>query len=222
MTGVQTCALPIFSVCPGSNATFSVTASGPAPLSYQWFYNGTNLLAGATNTVLALANVQTNQAGSYTVVVTNAYGSVTSAPASLLVTGSTPVSGVNLLVGSWHGGPLGESQSYTVLTFQENGEFFLVQDGNPAADPTGQDGMEHGTYTWNPSTGAFSPVVQSDTDGEWGFSHTGPLFLSVAGNILTASEVGGGVTKFYTLTRVVSPTNALIGAWKLGTNVVVT
>mgnify|MGYP003342195808 CR=1 FL=1 len=170
-------------VVAGSTATFSVTATGTAPLSYQWFYNGTNLLAGATNTVLALANVQTNQAGSYTVVVTNAYGSVTSAPASLL-------SGVNLLVGSWHGGPLGEGQSYTVLTFQENGEFFLVQDGNPAADPTGQDGMEHGTYTWNPSTGAFSPVVQSDTDGEWGFSHAGPLFLSVAGNILTLSEVG--------------------------------
>ena len=72
-------------VVAGSTATFSVTATGTAPLSYQWFYNGTNLLAGATNTVLALANVQTNQAGSYTVVVTNAYGSITSSVAALIV-----------------------------------------------------------------------------------------------------------------------------------------
>jgi hypothetical protein len=72
-------------VVAGQNATFNVAASGTALLSYQWSWNGTTL-SGATNSVLTLTNVQTTNAGSYMVVVTNAQGSVTSAVATLTVT----------------------------------------------------------------------------------------------------------------------------------------
>ena len=41
------------------------------PLSYQWWFQGTNPLAGATNAMLALSNVQPAQAGEYLVVVSN-------------------------------------------------------------------------------------------------------------------------------------------------------
>src|SRR6202020_394252 len=41
----------------GSTATFAVTATGTAPLSYQWSFGSTNL-AGATNALLSLPNVQ--------------------------------------------------------------------------------------------------------------------------------------------------------------------
>jgi hypothetical protein len=68
----------------GQSATFSVTASGTAPFSYRWSFNGTQL-SGATSSALTLANVQTTSAGSYTVVVTNAAGSATSAVATLTV-----------------------------------------------------------------------------------------------------------------------------------------
>src|SRR5206468_5135937 len=68
----------------GQNASFSVAAFGDAPLSYQWNFNGT-ALPGATNSALALTNVQTNQAGNYTVLVANNWGSVTSAVATLTV-----------------------------------------------------------------------------------------------------------------------------------------
>jgi len=68
----------------GSNVTFSVTASGTAPVTYQWRLYGTNL-AGAVSSNLTLANIQTTDAGKYTVVITNAYGSVTSAVAVLTV-----------------------------------------------------------------------------------------------------------------------------------------
>jgi uncharacterized repeat protein (TIGR03803 family) len=70
----------------GSRVAFRVTAAGdPVPV-YQWFFNATNGLDGATtNSALRLANVQPAQAGAYTVVVTNAFGTVTSAPASLSV-----------------------------------------------------------------------------------------------------------------------------------------
>ncbi len=71
-------------VTQGQNASFSVVASGTAPLSYQWNLNGAALSA-ATNATLSLTNVQSNQAGSYTVMVTNSWGSVTSAVASLTV-----------------------------------------------------------------------------------------------------------------------------------------
>ena len=71
-------------VTQGENASFSVVASGTAPLSYQWNLNGTPVV-GATNASLALTNVQATDAGGYTVVVTNLGGSITSAVATLTV-----------------------------------------------------------------------------------------------------------------------------------------
>src|SRR5208283_4026504 len=60
-----------------NNVSFSVTAEGFPPLSYQWQFNGVNL-AGATNATLSLTNVHLPAAGSYAVVVGNAGGSVKS------------------------------------------------------------------------------------------------------------------------------------------------
>ena len=68
----------------GTDETFNVTATGAAPLSYRWRFNDTTI-AGATTNSYTRANVQTNDAGSYTVVVTNTSGSVTSAVTTLTV-----------------------------------------------------------------------------------------------------------------------------------------
>jgi lysophospholipase L1-like esterase len=68
----------------GGNALFTVGAAGLAPLQYQWQFNGLPL-GNATNTAIALANVQVSNAGNYTVVVTNGLGAATSAPAALTV-----------------------------------------------------------------------------------------------------------------------------------------
>jgi uncharacterized repeat protein (TIGR03803 family) len=68
----------------GNNVTFSVVANGwPAP-NFQWQFNGQNI-AGQTAPSLSLTNVQFTNAGGYSVIVTNAYGSVTSAVAQLTV-----------------------------------------------------------------------------------------------------------------------------------------
>ncbi|MGA2867488.1 MAG: NHL repeat-containing protein [Verrucomicrobiota bacterium] len=70
----------------GSLAFFSVEVTSTLPgATYQWYFNGTNALGGATNSYLDLANVGAAQAGAYTVVVTDFYGAVTSAPAMLSV-----------------------------------------------------------------------------------------------------------------------------------------
>jgi poly(3-hydroxybutyrate) depolymerase len=66
----------------GGSATFSVGASGAAPLTYQWRWN-TNLLAGQTTRTLLLTNLQLTQLGQYSVVVSNFIGSVTSQVAGL-------------------------------------------------------------------------------------------------------------------------------------------
>ncbi|PYJ81494.1 MAG: hypothetical protein DME22_20950 [Verrucomicrobia bacterium] len=71
-------------VLVGSAATFTVGVTGTAPLSYQWRRNGINI-GGATSSILVINNVQTQNAGSYTVRITNAVGSVTSNPATLTV-----------------------------------------------------------------------------------------------------------------------------------------
>ena len=72
----------------GTAAAFSVSASGSVPLAYQWKKNGSNLsdggnVSGATNATLTLANVLKADAGTYSVVITNAFNSVTSSDATL-------------------------------------------------------------------------------------------------------------------------------------------
>ena len=96
-----------FSGNPGANVltnfSVSISPTSVTPLSYQW-YNGTTLLTdgptgdGSTNygsltATLVISNAQPADNGSYTVVVTNIYGAVTSSPAAVLTisTGSAPV-----------------------------------------------------------------------------------------------------------------------------------
>jgi hypothetical protein len=67
----------------GSSTLFRVGANGDAPLSYQWFFNGTTALG--TGASLRLSPLRTQDAGAYTAVVRNGSGAVTSAPAILNV-----------------------------------------------------------------------------------------------------------------------------------------
>jgi len=89
-------------VTNGNTAYLTVQAEGTEPLHYQWFFNQTNLLSGATNASLVFSNIGLAQAGSYTVIVTNPYGSATGGPAHLevvapatIVTGPASVVAIN-------------------------------------------------------------------------------------------------------------------------------
>lgn len=81
-------------VTAGNATTFIVRALGSEPLRYQWRWNGL-ALAGATSTNLSLPNVQTSNAGQYSVIVTNDFGSATSSNAVLTVTETAPVISTN-------------------------------------------------------------------------------------------------------------------------------
>jgi len=68
-----------------ADATFRVSATGTAPLSYQWRLTDADLI-GMTSATLTITNVQRTNAGNYRVVVTNLSGSVTSQVATLTIT----------------------------------------------------------------------------------------------------------------------------------------
>jgi alpha-tubulin suppressor-like RCC1 family protein len=76
------------SVAAGAPATFTVGAVGSPSLSYRWRQRGTNVadggkVSGAASANLVVSNVQVGEMADYSVVVSNSYGSVTSAPAWL-------------------------------------------------------------------------------------------------------------------------------------------
>ena len=73
------------SVAEGNPASFTVTASGSQPLSYQWRKNTINI-NGATNSTYTIPAVSPGDAGNYSVVVSNSAGSATSNDAVLTVT----------------------------------------------------------------------------------------------------------------------------------------
>ena len=96
-------------------ASFSLTAVGTLPLSFQWSLNGSNIL-NATSSTLTIAHVQQSDLGAYDVLITNAYGSVTSSVANLYMYPyiEAPFTGVDtywgqtntLSVGAWGSGVL--------------------------------------------------------------------------------------------------------------------
>jgi hypothetical protein len=122
-TSVNPATLPAITTQPtnttvlsGSNVLFVVAANGAPSPGYQWRFNGTNI-GNATSSSYTRSNAQTNDAGTYTVAVTNTLGSVTSSPAVLTVYVATAISG--------------QPQSLTV-TQGNNATFSVTAGGFPA------------------------------------------------------------------------------------------
>ena len=76
-------------VTAGQTATFSVTASGTAPLSYQWYKNGTAIGTATSPTYTTPAETTSDNGAQFTVVVSNSVGKVTSTAAALTVNAAT-------------------------------------------------------------------------------------------------------------------------------------
>jgi hypothetical protein len=72
----------------GSNVTFSVAATGSAPLFYQWKFNDVDI-TGENGTNYTHSNLQTNDSGVYSVTVSNVAG-VATASATLMVNSPLP------------------------------------------------------------------------------------------------------------------------------------
>ncbi len=68
----------------GGRVQFDVTAGGSSPFTYQWRRNNADI-PGAQSRVLEIASVAANHAGTYSVRVSNSFGSIESSPASLVI-----------------------------------------------------------------------------------------------------------------------------------------
>ena len=117
------------------------------------------------------------------------------------------------LLGSWFAqNQPGFGANFVVFTAMADGTYVVSEDGS--SDPTGIDGMERGTYTYDQATGAFTGTIQRDTNGANGLA--GPpslgasLTMTVNGNTLTVGQSDN-------YTRVIDtavPANPAVGAWR--------
>ncbi len=90
--------------------------------------------------------------------------------------------GAQPAVGSWF---LPEEKC--MLTLLADGSYYFCQEKNDA--PDGHDGIERGTYLWNPVTKAFTGTPSVDTSGDTGLSHQLPgVTMDLAGNRMTITE----------------------------------
>jgi hypothetical protein len=168
----------------GCNVGFSALAAGPPPLIYQWQFMGGNI-PGATNSSYSIANVQTTNAGTYLVVVTNTSGTATSTPATLTVdtTGYT-ISG-HVLNGS--AGLSGVS----IQAVGTNGNRSATTDATGYYTVTG---LQPGTYSLTASlsgylfSGPLSESVPSCVGGA-DFTVVGRTY-TLGGRVTTTSNAG--------------------------------
>lgn len=124
-------------VTVGNNASFLVTASGSPSLRYQWYFNTNTVLANATNSIYLVSGAQPGNAGTYSVVVTNAYGAATSAVASLTVN-AAPV----LLPGAYFVAPTGNDAN----PGSEASPFLTITTGLNTITTSGTLYLRGGTY----------------------------------------------------------------------------
>jgi glucose/arabinose dehydrogenase len=126
-------------VAEGQPATLSVTALGSTPLSYQWKKNGTDI-PGAINSMLTFASASLADNGDYSVVVSNATGSETSATATLTVLeNELPVAEILL--------PATGATYVAGTTINFSGSGTDAEDGELAADAFGwQIDFHHDTH----------------------------------------------------------------------------
>ncbi len=101
-------------VTVGQTATFSVAATGTAPLRHQWRKSGTAIAGANGSSYTTPATVSADNGSSFTVVVTNAAGSMTSGAATLMVTAA--VAGIDVVTYKYDVMRTGQNLTESALT----------------------------------------------------------------------------------------------------------
>jgi uncharacterized repeat protein (TIGR03803 family) len=201
------------SVFSGRPAAFNVVANGSPPMSYRWRKGGTNLvdgggISGSASNALGFSSTTTNDQANYTVVITNAFGSVTSSVASLTVipivpplggltnvyffagtNGNDPETGLilgadgNFYGTTRHGGVLGQG---TVFKFTTNGAFTTLY-----------------TFT-NCNPGGCEPImlIQANNGSLYGMANGGIYYdaYSINGGLIYRVSPGGAFSSVHAFT----------------------
>jgi hypothetical protein len=178
-------------VAVGQTATFSVAATGSQPLSYQW-QRGTTNISGATGSSYALVAAASDNGATFRVVVTNAFGTVTSSSATLTVsTNAAPVATITAPAsGTMYSG--GDIINYS-------GTGTDAEDGTlPASAFTWEVVFHHATHTH-----PFMAATSGATSGSFTIPRLGELSTDVFYRIHLTVRDSAGFT--HTTTRDVLP-----------------
>jgi len=184
-------------VTEGDTVTFTVEATGTEPLSYKWMKNGIELtdsenISGANTNTLTINNVQLSDAGSYTVVVTNEVGSVTSEAAVLTVNPAPPA---NTAPNRKAGVP--ETATASVIVNSaftlDLSTIFEDTDDDPLTYKVSVNGAEYieasEEYSYTPTATGTVTLVFKANDGTEDSSDTYTVTLKVSN---PGSGAGGG------------------------------
>ncbi len=180
---------------PGESVTFTVTATGSTPLTYQWFKDGTAITGNpsATTATLTLASLNATNAGNYTAVVTNAAGTATSGSFTLTVAATPATVTLGGLAQTFTGSP----QSVTATTAPAG--LPVTFSYNSSATPPTSAGsytvvatVNHPSYTGSAQgTLVIARAPQSISYGAF------PATLTVGtAHALAATSSSGGVVSF--------------------------
>jgi hypothetical protein len=207
-------------VCEGGTFTFTVTATGDNP-TYQWQHNG-NDISGATSYTYTISNATVADSGTYTCVISNSCGTVTTQPVTLTVSEQPAITTQP------QGGTVCEGESYTfsvsvtggAITYQwqkdgvdipgatSNTYTISNVSSNDAGDYTVVVGNDCGSLTSNAATLTVNPLpdIISQPQGGDVCEGEGFTFTVVAnGNNLTyqwqhnGNNISGATTNTYTI-----------------------
>jgi uncharacterized repeat protein (TIGR03803 family) len=197
---------------PGATATFTVSAAGDQPLSYFWHMSGTNLadggnLSGSATSTLTIRSATGSNGGNFSVLITNSFGSVTSAVAVL-----------NLMSVTSSGAALETLYSFTTNSLGCLPFGGLVQANNGSFYGTASAGGSHGVGTvFQTDTNGVVTLVYAFPNGTGGnYPPNGslPVAALVLGKngLLYGTAVAGGSTGDGTVFRMTASGTA---AWSL-------
>src|SRR6516165_900109 len=202
-------------VTAGQTVTFTVAASGTAPLSYQWQRNRANI-SGATSSSYSTAATTTSDNGStYDVVVSNSAGTVTSNVATLTVN-AAPAPAIQLSSSSLNFGNdvVGTTTSQT-LTITNTGNAQVIISSVSTSQPFLVSGFS-GSVTLNPNQSLPLTVTFAPTSA---VSSTGALTITstASSSPNTVSLTGTGVTQPAVPTITSQPVNQTVTAGQTAT-----
>lgn len=169
----------------GATVSFSVVASGTAPLSYQWYDNGSPI-SGATLNAYTISGVFTSDSGIYTVRVSNGAGTTTSSNAVLAV-GNPPV-----------------------LTLQPSS--LVVTQGQTASFSAAASGDQPMYYLWRKNGINITGATNTSFAIASTVPTNAATYTFVASNSVgTAISTGAVLTVYYPPTITVQPTSQYVG-----------
>jgi uncharacterized repeat protein (TIGR03803 family) len=225
-------------VTNGNPAALAIAAASDSPLTYQWFFNTNTALAGQNSNSLNLASAAAANAGTYTVVVSDFIGSVTSSPAILTVLSAPNITAQpqNLTVTNGNPASLAVTATNGTLTYQWyfNTNTLLLNQTNSTFNIASASTNDAGTYTVvvanNIGSTTSSPAILTVSTNSRPIILAQPVSLTVSNGDManfSTSAIGQGPLRFQWYSNSVNTaigtllanrTNSLLTFTNVGTN----